>query len=364
MNSSARNRWWVLVAFLSLAGCVDGRALKLQYNAVPESLGDDWAIATPESQNVAPTAIENAYGRFFSDDEFRNGISLLVVRNGNLIAEGYARRTSDRTEYEAVQSVTKSVTSILTGVALDEGKIVSLDQTLYQIFPEKFQSESEKRAITLKHLLTMSSGINIDNEHFVVEMVREDPADPIQYILNKGLYDLPGRRFNYRDADPHLLSFAVQTLAGENLSHYAKSRLFTPLNITNYDWISDRNGTSYGGYGLFLTPRDLAKIGQLMLQRGKWKGQQIVSDNWISESTKKQIEKDEPDTREFEYGYYWWIIPELKAYTAWGHGGNFVVVIPDKQMVVVLTSMPYSGNAVGTHLTEFLPVLRILVGGA
>jgi len=124
------------------------------------------------------------------------------------------------------------------------------------------------------------------------------------------------------------------------------------------------NKVTYGPFGLYMIPRDLAKIGQLMLQNGVWKGQQIVSSEWIAASTVKQVEMHETDTKDFEYGYYWWIIPEIKAFTTWGHGGNYITIIPDKNLVVVLTRFPNSGNAVGIHLTEFVPILKTLINGS
>ncbi|MDH5217461.1 MAG: serine hydrolase, partial [Gammaproteobacteria bacterium] len=149
-----------------------------------------------------------------------------------------------------------------------------------------------------------------------------------------------------------------------SMADYARTQFFQPLNITQYNWIKDSNDISFGAYGVYLTPRDLAKIGQLVLQDGQWNGQQIVSSDWITQSTQKQIENNSPTTTDYEYGYYWWIIPELNAFTAWGHGGSFITVMPDKQLVVVLTSFPNSGNDAGTHLNEFMPVLRKLYEGA
>ncbi|MDH5232773.1 MAG: serine hydrolase, partial [Gammaproteobacteria bacterium] len=157
---------------------------------------------------------------------------------------------------------------------------------------------------------------------------------------------------------------ALQRLSGQSLAAYARTRLFQPLNISNYDWIKDSNNINYGAYGVYLTPRDLAKIGQLMLQNGQWNSVQVVSASWINDSVTKQIENSSATTANYDYGFYWWLIPELNAFTAWGHGGNFVTVMPDKQLVVVLTSFPNSGNNVGTHLDEFLPVLRRLYNGA
>ena len=353
-----------LMAVLMLAGCVGEGALKLDDNRTPADLGDNWQIGTPASQNIDNTAIDFAYQRFFSDDEFRNGISLLIIRNGVLVAEGYARNMRDRSQYEAVQSITKSITSLLTGIAVDEGLVSSLDLTINDIYPDKLTTHPDKQEITLRHLLTMCSGIDFHNDDFAVELATENPTDTIDYILDKPSFNTPGAEFNYRDADPHLLSHALQTLSGQTLADYAKTRFFQPLNISQYNWIKDSNNIYYGAYGVFLTPRDLAKIGQLVLQDGQWNGQQIVSSDWITQSTQKKIKNYSSETSDYEYGFYWWIIPELNAFTAWGHGGSFITIMPDKQLVVVLTSFPNSGNDAGTHLDEFMPVLKKLYEGA
>lgn len=362
---SFKNASTIIVStVIFLAGCVGEGALKLEDNRTPIDLQDDWKIDTPASQDIDSTAIDYAYERFFSDDVFLNGISLLIIRNGVLVAEGYSRHIRDRTEVEAVQSITKSITSILTGIAIDEGLISSLDTTINDIYPDKLKNHEDKKNISLKHLLTMSSGIQFDNDNFHVELSTENPDDSIDYILSKPSYNDAGIEFYYRDADPHLLSYALQSLSGETLASYASTRFFQPLNITNYDWIQDDNNINFGAYGVYLTPRDLAKIGQMVLQGGQWNGQQIVSDSWLKESTQKQIEKDSPTTTDYDYGYYWWIIPELNAFTAWGHGGNFITIFPDKQLVVVLTSFPNSGNNAGTHLDSFMPVLRRIYSGS
>ena len=353
-----------VLVMLLLAACVAEGDLKLAYNRTPVDLGDDWTIASPESQNIDIAAIEFAYERFFSKDEYRNAISLLIIRNNFLVAEGYARDMGDRTRYEAVQSISKSISALLTGIAIDEALITSLDLTINDIYPDKLMRHVDKQNISLRHLLTMSSGIEFDNDNFHVELVNKGSTDTIDYILNKPFYNSPGVEFYYRDADPHLLSYALQRLSGQSLAAYARTRLFQPLNISNYDWIKDSNNINYGAYGVYLTPRDLAKIGQLMLQNGQWNSVQVVSASWINDSVTKQIENSSATTANYDYGFYWWLIPELNAYTAWGHGGNFVTVMPDKQLVVVLTSFPNSGNNVGTHLDEFLPVLRRLYNGA
>jgi CubicO group peptidase (beta-lactamase class C family) len=213
-----------------------------------------------------------------------------------------------------------------------------------------------ERAITLRHLLTMRSGIAFDNDDFSLEMLVGRPGDPVRHILAKPLYDDPGARFDYRDADPQLLSSAVERETGRTLERLAREHLFGPLGITDYFWEADPAGTTLGPYALFLRPRDMAKIGQLVLQGGTWNGTQVVPSEWIRLSTSAQSSTNRGV--HLSYGYYWWVLPELDAFTASGHGGNFIFVAPKEELVVVMTSLPHASDEVGTTLERFLPLAR------
>jgi len=235
---------FTLLCILLFNSCVGEGPLKLKYNVIPAELDDDWQISPPELEGIDSEAIKSVYQAFFSNTHFLNGISLLVIRNGHLVAEGYARNKRDQNHYEAIQSTTKSVTSLLTGIAKDEGFVGSLEKTLYEIYLEKFDNYPAKKIITLSHLLTMTSGIAFDNDNFAVELEGRPPNDSIKYILNKEMYNTPGAEFYYRDSDPHLLSYALQVLSDETLASFASTRFFKPLNITNYQWIDDDNKVS------------------------------------------------------------------------------------------------------------------------
>lgn len=354
-----------VLLLLSSVACVDDGNLKNRMDTTPLDTGDGWTINTPQSQGMSDTAISQAYSLFFSENKLHNAISLLVIRNGVLVAEAYSRSESYRDYPEAIQSATKSISSILTGIAMDEGYITSLDLTLYEIYPEKFSS-SRYQNVSLANLLTMSSGINFDNDAFSIELINDKPKDSIKHILGKPSYATPGQEFYYRDADPHLLSYALQKLTGRTLARYAQEKLFDPLGISNVQWLQDNNGINFGAYGVFLKPRDFARIGLLMLQDGFWNASAVVSSSWVNTSTTQQIPlSSRADyARHYQYGYYWWLIPELNAYTSWGHGGNFTVVIPDKNLLVVLTAYPYSGFGPGVHLDELVPLLKILINGS
>jgi CubicO group peptidase (beta-lactamase class C family) len=226
--------------------------------------------------------------------------------------------------------------------------------------PEKFPDIPEKRSITLRHLLTMKSGIDFDNDDFSIELYVDRPRDPVSYILHKPLYANPGEKFYYRDCDPHLLSSAVGQVTGKTLESWALERLFPQIGIVRYRWEKDPAGATMGAHGLYMMPRDLARFGQLILQRGRWNGTEVVSAEWIDRSTTGGTDSG---LVEYDYGYYWWIVPELSAVTAWGHGGNFIFVAPDKDLVIVMVSMPdVDDDSVGTTLSEFMPLARVVYG--
>jgi len=204
-----------------------------------------------------------------------------------------------------------------------------------------------------------TSGIAFDDDDFSEEMIRKRPRDQARYILAKPMYDLAGARFYYRDADPQLLSSAVEAVTGRTLAAIATERLFTPTRITDCFWEANVGGTSFGPFGLFLRPQDLLKLGQLVFQRGRWGTQQLVPTAWIDLATAAHTGTPYAPA---SYGCYWWVVPELAAATAWGHGGQFVFVVPAQQLVVVKTSLPSSDDdVVGTMLERFLPVARRIV---
>lgn len=353
----------LLICMALFFGCVSDAPFKFEGSTVPEDLDDGWEVASPASVDIAQDALDEIYADFISEDQYYNVKSLLVVKDGKLVFEAYCRGLKDRDHYGHVASVTKSITSLVFGIVQSEGYIQSVDQTLYSIMPEKFPAGAAKRSITLGHLLTMSSGLNFDNDDFSVTIYCDKPKDPVKYLLNKSLYAMPGEVFYYRDTDPHLLSYAIQRLTGRTLEQWAKDRLFDPLNIQDYFWGSDHTGTTMGAHGLHLKPRDMAKIGQMVLDHGRWDGVQIVDSTWIAVSTQKQIGTDfasEPHV--YDYGYYWWILPRWQSFTAWGHGGNCIFIVPSKEMVIIMTALPDADNDVmHTNLENFeeliLPLL-------
>lgn len=351
----------VLLPVLGTLSCIPDGTLKTNFDVVPQQLADGWQIATPAEAGLDSARVMEAYRMLWDENAYYGAKSLLIIRHGKLVFENYCQNAADRDTIAHIQSATKSVTSLLFGICRDQGFFPNLDTTLYALMPDRFPpDDSLKRSITLRHLLTMESGIAFDNDDYSDEVLIKKPADLVRYILAKPMCAAPGDSFYYRDCDPQLVSSAVQSVTGRTLTEIARTGLFEPMGITDFVWDPNHDGTSQGGHGLFLKPRDMAKLGQLVLQHGNWDGRQLVSEGWVSLSTAAQTEslpgRGSGDVR---YGFYWWVLPELDLFTAWGHGGQFICVMPQLDMIVVMTSMPsVNDDNVGTTMPEFLPLVQ------
>jgi CubicO group peptidase (beta-lactamase class C family) len=271
-----------VIPLLLLVGCITEAELKHPSGYEPLAMQDGWEIARPAEVGLDPGVVDAVYRRFFSEKELYDAVAMLIVRDGRLVAEGYARDPAG-----------------------------------------SFTGDPRAREITLRDLLTMRSGIDLDNHTFATSLLMRRPRDQDRWILARPFYADPGARFFYRDADPQLLSYAVQRRTGRTLEAIALERLFRPLGIREHLWLSNVDGVAFGPDGLWLRPRDLAKLGQLVLDGGVWQERRILSADWIRRATTAQAEVgDDPAISAYRYGYYWWIVPELQAYTAVGHGGR------------------------------------------
>jgi CubicO group peptidase (beta-lactamase class C family) len=337
--------------------------LKHDNGVVPEQMDDGWEIATPQSVGLSTKVLDKIHQQLLDEDHYRAALSLLVVKDGKLVFETYLRKDSDRDTPWPIQSATKSVTSLLTGIARDQGEITSLDLTVGELFGDEVAGlDSRKRSITLRHLLTMTSGIAFDNDDFYVELWTDSDrrTGRLRYMLSKPMYAKPGAEYYYRDVDPQIVSYALSRLTGGSELKLARKTLFASLGIDNYYWEQGPDGVTMGAAGLLLTPRDLCKLGQLVLQRGIWKGKRVISEEYLLEATTAHVDSDVPYAGGvFPYGYYWWIVPGV-GYSAVGHGGQFVLVVPDHNMVLVGTSFPY-GALPGDSLASFLALVKPLI---
>lgn len=342
-----------------ICACVPDGSLKHRHTSTPAVRDDNWIVDLPQNQNIDSAGLDAAYEMLHSPDAFHNALALLVARNNRLVFETYTRTEADRDRLHHIQSSTKSFTSLVMGILQGRGYFTDLNATMASYWPEPFENEPQKSAITLRHLLTMRSGIDFNNDDFSVEMYVDGPKNPVSYILSKPMYAAPGQQFYYRDADPHLLSALITHVTGKTISMWASKQLFAPLGIQSYFWGEDAAGNTMGASGLFLKPRDLLKAGQLLLDNGVANGRQVVPKEWIAQATTKQ---SEAKSIGFDFGYYYWMVPEYGAISTWGHGGNFIFVAREHNVVMLLLSMPDTDDKrIGSKLPDFLPVVDVIL---
>jgi CubicO group peptidase (beta-lactamase class C family) len=298
---------------------------------------EDWRTSSPEQQGIDSQKLYELVKEI--KDTNAPVDSMLIIRNGYLVTEAYFNNTEVDTTND-IQSCTKSVVSILTGIAIDEGKIENVNKNVMNYFNDLHiqNVDSDKRSMTIKHLLTMTTGLNwpelqksfTDADNPMVGMFKS--KNPFEYVLSTPMDSKPGEKFNYCSGASHLLSGIIKKSVNENAYLYAKEKLFKPLGITDAFWDTDVNKCSTGMGGLSMSSRDMAKIGYLYLRNGKWNGKQIVSQKWVEESTEKQIENIANESN--GYGYQWWM-DSFGGYSARGVGGQFILVMPDLDMVIV-----------------------------
>jgi CubicO group peptidase (beta-lactamase class C family) len=296
----------------------------------------EWRTSTPEEQGIDSTSILSMLHEIRQKD--LNIHSVLVIRHGYVVTEVYFPPYTREIKHP-LHSITKSVTSAMTGMAIRDGYIKSIQQNVLDFFPEMAKGTKDKylKDITLEHLLTMSAGFNTGT---LPDFAGKDASfDAVEHILtyNSVLYR-PGETFFYDSGLPQVLSTVIQKTSGLTLEEYAQHNLFSPLGITDYSWQSDPQGTTFGNNGLSLRPHDTAKLGYLYLHNGQWNGKQIVPAEWVQTSTTKHMETQGlmNAAEDDGYGYYWWI-DSFGGYSAHGFGGQYVFVLPKLDMVVVFT---------------------------
>lgn len=358
------NRLALSAVALLLAGCILDGEYKKELTTVPEPLGDGWEIASVEGSGLSPDSLAKVYRTLHASDRHFNALGLLVAVDGKLVWETYLRDPSDRDRFHHVQSTTKTVTSLALGVAMDSGWIPNLDTTFCQVVPEPCPGEGDpRRRITLRHLLTMRSGLAFDNDDFAYDMYVGRPSDPLRHILSKPLYADPGTTYYYRDADPHLAGAMIQRMTGRDEMDIARTHLLDPMECHGWFWERAPGGLPMAGHGLYLRPRDLLKIAQLGLDSGAWKGRQLVSRTWMRSSMALQVDPGFGGAHSgpMQYGHYWWRLPAIGAASTWGHGGQFAFFLPGRKLAIAMVSMPDSNEDVGTDMDHFIELISPLL---
>ncbi|CAM5217188.1 Beta-lactamase-related domain-containing protein OS=Ureibacillus acetophenoni OX=614649 GN=SAMN05877842_11775 PE=4 SV=1 [Ureibacillus acetophenoni] len=273
-----------------------------------------------------------------------------ITKDGKRIFEYYKNKKIADKQHK-VYSCTKSVLSLLVGIAFDKGYLHDLHEPIDKYFPKVLQAQNDPRKnnITLYHLLTMTPGLHFPEwEEWRAKAPMAQGGDIIRFVLDRDLIYSPGEKMSYNSGCSHLITSILQQVTGETALQFAQKHLFQPLNISNVEWYKDNKGIYKGADGIRFKIDDMEKICLLMLQKGKWKGKQIVSEKWITQaisphfSTYKHIG---------EYGLHWWtsrIDPELeddsdsnRFHFALGHGGQYMIIVPKYNLYVTFVSELY-----------------------
>ena len=298
----------------------------------------EWRLSAPSDAGIDGDALDVGAAELAQSPAL---LSLLVVRDGALVFERYYNGSAAG-HSNNIHSASKSILSALFGIALDEGTIESLDAPLADFLPEYIAAGSARSAITLRHVLTMSSGLEWtedETEYTVIE-----PSDDwIEAILEQPMIGTPGVDFNYSSGMSHVASAVLTRATGTSTCAYAHQKLLSPLGIAAEHWGRDPDGVFFGGYNLYMTPRELARFGLLFLRDGDWEGRQLVPAGWVQQSIRPQLAADDG----YDYGYYWWLISSEteEVAIAWGYGGQFVYLVPALDLMVVMTADTASDHA-------------------
>ena len=374
--------WRHLFPILALAVCGTGSPAAAQ----------EWARSTPAAEGMDPEPLREL-DREVRAGGFDNVDRLVVVRNGKLVmSERYPRDYASisagfdmrphqfnyqhpdwhpfymGTELHSLQSVTKSVTSALIGIAIGRGELPEVDAPLLPLLADYDTSDTDARlaAATLEDLLTMRLGIEwheqdrpIGPENTTLQLEFSD--DWVEFTLAQPMDAAPGERFVYNSGASHLMSAILRSATGRTMDLYAEELLFGPLGITDYHWKREPAGLPDTEGGLYLEAEDLARFGQLYLDGGTWNGARIVPEEWVSASVRRHVEDVAPENPEWNagYGYQWWRVDTdgEEVWAGLGYGGQYLFILPEHRIVGVANSW----NVFGPHTSVFGPFLRALV---
>ena len=377
---------WLLVlcCLVGVASCTTEYEYSYQ---IPVQTNDGWATASLDAVYMNEELLGELM-KHIDSKEYENVHGILIVRNGKLVFEEYFEGYTfsytgpwsslfnfrgDQMDFgidtpHNLASVTKSYTSALVGIAIDQGLIQDVDELMFSFFPDYAHlSNEQKDKITLEHLLTMTSGLKWnelelwlgDLDHDLIRLFMVN--DPVEYVLDKPLVTEPGTAWYYNGGGVNVLGEVIREASGMRMDDFAEKYLFAPLGITEYQWEHMSSDVIHASGNLRLRPRDMAKFGYLYLNDGVWNGQQIISQEWVEESTKESVSipweslegilgdeyVDIPETHGDRYGYLWWLktfhtnSKSVETYFASGWGGQRIYMFPSLDMVVVLTGGNY-----------------------
>lgn len=353
----------VLLVALSLAavGCSASRPDDEWVYRQPVQAGDGWETATLAAVGVDPLPLTGLMDRLRANPgHLVEGI--LIVKDGRLVFEEYFDGVThptygerpisyNRSVKHCLSSVTKSVTATLLGIAVDRGLVGSVDAKAFDFFPEMADlNVGPKSDITLKHLVTMSAGLQWDEWSYPLRDPRNDltqwfnfDGDLLRFVLERPMVAAPGTLFTYNGGLTNVLGEAIRRVSGLRLDDFSEAYLFGPLGVTDLSWYLLRPDFVYASGDISLLPRDLAKLGRLYLQDGEWNGSRILSSEWVRASAAPAfVMQPWPGCAGYSYG--WW--PRSEAYgagafAAEGWGGQALIVMPELDAIVVFTGGSY-----------------------
>ena len=366
-----RSRGWLIVGGFTLVATLAVSAFFVIQSKivppyqVPPTTNDGWSTASLSDIGMDDEPINELLRRLDQDDG-HNIQSLLVVKNGKLVLEVYypgvdmtvtdnlyfIKKDFDRDTPHCLASASKSITSVLFGIAMDQGYVADLDEKMFANFTDYPElSDADKDEITLRQMLTMTTGLAW-NETYPFNDRRNNlnamffNPNPVQFALEKPLVAKPGEAFIYNSGVTNVLGELINRKTGTSLVEFAGENLFAPLGITSYKWLSFPNAPqmALASSALYMKPRDMAKIGQLYLQEGIWDGKQVVSAQWVQISTTESVVEPinySPAFHNTGYGYLWWrgkfANEGTETIYAAGYGGQYIFIMPEIDTVIVLT---------------------------
>ena len=321
---------------------------------------DSWRKCAPGEVNMDPLKLKELNEEIRLLLEMHIDIhSVLIVKDGYIVAEQYYSEDYGSDSLHRIYSCTKSITSALYGIAIEKGFLTGVEERMVDFFPDyEIQNMSaQKEDITLEDLLTMSSGL----EWYEIEYPYGDDRNTfrqwldqgagVQFVLDRPMIAAPGYIYSYSTGSSHVLSGILQSTTGVRTDSFALKHLFEPLGIDQYYWPVDGHGIAYGGSGLRLTPRDMARFGYLYLMDGVWEGKQIVPEEWVDISQQKHIERKYIEDN--YYGYHWWV-SDHNTYSAVGFEGQWITIVPESNLVVVFTNDFAEGDELQWNTPERL----------
>ena len=315
-----------------------------------------WTSTTPEEQGMNSTVLDEMMQ--FIEDVNAPIRGLVITRNGYIVKEDYWAYYTANTTHQ-IFSATKSFTGTLIGIALKEGFIDNVSQRVLDFFPEMTieNMDSRKGNMTIEHVLTMTTGldwnewnISYDDPSNMYQQMFNSP-NPIQFFLNlPTVYD-PGTHWVYTTGASHLLSAIITRATNMTTRQFAEQYLFAPLNATIGGWNVDHQGINNGGTQLYVSARTMAKLGLLYLNKGTWKGQEILTEDYIAEASSIQVITHLDD----DYGYQWWIDPVHDMFSAQGSEGQYIFVAPEYNIVVsIIARADEPGEDISGFILNFI----------